>query len=214
MLYKCIAIGALGSVAAFSPMLGEDGHGQFHGSPPEQVDRLGGEGHGMYRPPVELGREGHGTFQGGEQKKMFGADGHGIYRPPVELGRDGHGVFRPESKTTLRAEVIPKFLVDVNAGSHYGDPNTGCESDEKAVSITGVSGSVCTPSCSTGACPTDVPAGVTATPTCALQDPQGNKYCVLICSPSELGDNSIDTQCGENASCKSIQGMGVCTYDQ
>ena len=34
------------------------------------------------------------------------------------------------------------------------------------------------------------------------------RYCALICSPS-----SNDAQCGTNASCKSIQGTGLCTYD-
>ena len=52
-------------------------------------------------------------------------------------------------------------------------------------------------------------AGVTAQPTCALQDSSTNKkYCALICSPS-----SADSQCGTNGSCKSIQSTGVCTYD-
>ena len=53
-----------------------------------------------------------------------------------------------------------------------------------------------------------MPAGVTASPQCALQDQSGNKYCVLLCTPSVEDD-----QCGENASCKPIQGQGVCTYD-
>merc|ERR1712072_1557581 len=49
----------------------------------------------------------------------------------------------------------------------------------------------------------------TAAPQCALQDSSsGDKYCALICSPS-----SNDAQCGTNASCKSIQGTGLCTYD-
>merc|ERR1711881_748956 len=57
--------------------------------------------------------------------------------------------------------------------------------------------------------PTDVPAGVTAAPQCALQDSSTQKkYCALICSPS-----SNDAQCGTNASCKSISGTGLCTYD-
>merc|ERR1712054_728054 len=60
-----------------------------------------------------------------------------------------------------------------------------------------------------GGCRSDVPAGVTAAPTCALQDSSTQKkYCALICSPS-----SNDAQCGTNASCKSIQGTGLCTYD-
>merc|ERR1711959_802390 len=94
--------------------------------------------------------------------------------------------------------------------SHYGDPLSGsCLSDEVNITIQGVSGSVCSPGCTSSSCPTDVPDGVTAAPQCALQDASsGKKYCALICSPS--GD---DSQCGTNASCKAIQGVGICTYD-
>jgi hypothetical protein len=57
-------------------------------------------------------------------------------------------------------------------------------------------------------CPSDVPTGVTAKPQCALQDSSsGSKYCALICAPGN------DAQCGTTASCKSIQSVGICTYD-
>ena len=95
--------------------------------------------------------------------------------------------------------------------SHYGDPKDGCMSDEQSITIQGVTGDFCSPAC-TGIlktkCPADVPAGVTASPQCALQDQSGNKYCVLLCTPSVEDD-----QCGDKASCKPIQGQGVCTYD-
>merc|ERR1712093_860552 len=56
--------------------------------------------------------------------------------------------------------------------THYGDPETGCESDEQAVQVQGVDGDFCSPAC-TGVlktkCPSDVPSGVTAKPTCALK---------------------------------------------
>jgi hypothetical protein len=96
----------------------------------------------------------------------------------------------------------------VNNSAHYEDPKpNGCQSDEQAIQIQGVSGDFCTPKCdASGSCPTDVPSGVTAAPTCALQDQSGNKYCALICSPSE------NDSCG-TATCKSIQGTGICTYD-
>lgn len=43
--------------------------------------------------------------------------------------------------------------------THYGDPSHGCLSDEQAIRITGVSGSVCSPACnSTQQCPSDVRA--------------------------------------------------------
>jgi len=115
--------------------------------------------------------------------------------------------YAPEK--TFDAIVRKRYIVDSQVNGHYGDPYSGCASDEKAVSIQGLAGEVCTPSCTSSACPTDVPTGVSAKPQCALQDPQGNKYCILMCSPSVEDD-----QCGDNASCKPIQGMGVCTYDQ
>merc|ERR1719478_291409 len=97
--------------------------------------------------------------------------------------------------------------------SHYEDPKGGCKSDEVDIQIQGVQGAVCSPACPAlwpiMHCPTDIPSGVTAKPQCALQDSSTKKrYCALICSPS--GD---DAQCGTNASCKSISGTGLCTYD-
>merc|ERR1711959_279306 len=63
-------------------------------------------------------------------------------------------------------------------------------------------------------CPSDVPAGVTAAPQCALQDSgSGDKYCALLCSPSNIikDQKAADAQCGTNASCKPIQTVGLCT---
>ena len=86
-----------------------------------------------------------------------------------------------------------------------------------AVQIQGVSGKMCAPKCAflTKKCPTDVPAGVTAKPTCALQG-MGGKYCALICSPSDdvRSLRAGDAQCGTNASCKAVSGTGICTYDK
>merc|ERR1719375_2695775 len=63
--------------------------------------------------------------------------------------------------------------------THYGDPFVGCESDEVAVQIQNVAGKICSPQCSSsGACPTDVPKGVTATPKCALKSSTGSQFCV------------------------------------
>merc|ERR1711998_151003 len=102
--------------------------------------------------------------------------------------------------------------------THYEDPNDGgCQSDEVDIQIQGVSGSVCAPKCGLfKPCPTDLPDGVTATPQCALQDSSsGKKYCALLCSPSLpiLDQQAADDQCGEKASCKAIQTVGICTYD-
>jgi len=95
--------------------------------------------------------------------------------------------------------------------THYGDPKTGCESDEKAVQVQGVAGDFCSPPCTSSACPTDIPSGVTAKPTCALQTPTGGKYCALICTPSEIRSNGASGECG-SGSCQGIQGTGLCTY--
>jgi C1A family cysteine protease len=112
----------------------------------------------------------------------------------------------------------PTTEVFVDASSHYEDPNSGaCQTGEEAVRIQGVQGSFCSPKCAflTHKCPTDVPQGVTAKPTCALQG-MGAKYCALICSPStdERSLRAGDAQCGASASCKAIQGTGICTYDK
>merc|ERR1712196_748333 len=79
----------------------------------------------------------------------------------------------------------------------------GCESDEQAVQVQGVSGDFCSPKCTSGACPSDKPDGDSATPQCALQTTGGDKYCALICTPSEVSFNGT---------CQSTQGVGLCTY--
>merc|ERR1712216_882094 len=95
--------------------------------------------------------------------------------------------------------------------THYGDPATGCKTDEIDVQVQGVKGDFCTPSCSLfKACPSDVPSRVTAKPQCALQNSSTNKkYCALICDPSTT---AAATQCGSGA-CQAVQGsIGICTY--
>ena len=113
-------------------------------------------------------------------------------------------------KNNLPAFMILAVLATVAA--HYGDPNDGgCEKDEQPVKINGLAGDFCSPPCSSsGACPTDVPAGVTAKPTCALTSSSGAKYCALICNPSM---EAFENTCGKNATCKAIQGTGICTYN-
>merc|ERR1712072_621107 len=116
------------------------------------------------------------------------------------------------SKAPLTLTISKEWLTpNANANSsHYEDPKpNGCLSDEQAIQIQGVTGDFCTPKC-TGilkmSCPQDLPDGVTAKPQCALKDTSGNKYCALICTP---GSNDA---CGK-ATCKAIQGVGICTYD-
>ena len=109
---------------------------------------------------------------------------------------------------TFHPEMVKAAALLTN-GSHYEDPKpNGCRSDEEAIQITGVSGDFCTPECIGTTCPTDVPPGCQATPTCALQDTSGTKFCALMCNPG-----SDDAQCGPNASCKPIASVGICTYD-
>ncbi|CAJ1353082.1 unnamed protein product, partial [Effrenium voratum] len=89
--------------------------------------------------------------------------------------------------------------------THYGDPKTGCETDEQAVRVQGLSGDFCSPKCnSQGSCPSDVPTGDKATPECALRTTTGDKYCALVCES--------DSDCG-TGSCQKIMGTGLCTYD-
>merc|ERR1719421_1001035 len=127
----------------------------------------------------------------------------------------------PMGPTTPTPAPAPTPAPGPAGTTHYGDPNTGaCMSDEEAIQIQGVGGAVCSPAC-TGIfktkCPTDVPAGVTAAPQCALQDAStSSKYCALICSPTlPIRDQKLaDSACGgSNLSCKPISGVGICTYD-
>lgn len=114
--------------------------------------------------------------------------------------------------TTATASSSSSFLEE-----HYGSPGDGCEDDETAFRISGIPGGVCSRKCTDFLpCPTDLPAGATATPMCALQDQSGNKYCVLVCSSAQQrGVRGTDAQCGD-AVCRPIPGqggLGVCTYD-
>merc|ERR1712134_48652 len=116
------------------------------------------------------------------------------------------------SKPALADSFVTTLSVEIGTNpTHYGDPKTGCESDEKAVQVQGVSGDFCSPPCKNGSCPTDMPKGDTATPTCALQTPTGGKYCALICTPSEFANNGANGECG-TGTCQAIQGTGICTY--
>ena len=111
---------------------------------------------------------------------------------------------------------LSNVIVGVDDQTHYGNPYDGpCLSDEVNVTVEGMTGAFCTPGCSTfKACPTDVPSTCTAQPQCALQDSgSGKKYCALMCTPGASAKVTND-ECGDNASCKPIQGLGICTYDQ
>ncbi|CAE7381645.1 unnamed protein product [Symbiodinium sp. CCMP2456] len=88
--------------------------------------------------------------------------------------------------------------------THYGNPSTGCESDEVDVRVSGLSGDFCSPKCnSSGVCPKDMPKGDAAVPECALRTTTGDKYCGLVCRS--------DSDCG-TGSCQTSLGVGLCTY--
>jgi hypothetical protein len=120
----------------------------------------------------------------------------------------------PEAEKAYTDCTASKEVVVVVGGeTHYGNPADGCEDDEEAVKVTGISGAFCSPNCTSSSCPTDVPSGVTAEPQCALKMSSGGKSCALICSAStdEASLRAGDAECGD-ATCQPIQGTGICTY--
>jgi len=87
--------------------------------------------------------------------------------------------------------------------AHYGQ--MPCAAGDKAVRL--VDSYYCAPPCgSDNSCPTGKPAGVTATPQCALQATSGERFCALICE----ADSDCDKAHG--GSCTSLQGGAVCAY--
>ena len=67
---------------------------------------------------------------------------------------------------------------------------------------------LCAPRCTVdGSCPRDVPSGTTAPPDCAIEE-DNERLCALVCVPAAAAAG-----CPDGASCKAIQGVGLCTYD-
>jgi hypothetical protein len=91
-------------------------------------------------------------------------------------------------------------------GSHYEKPP--CQDDEAQASVTDTGGAVCAPACQGTVCPSDVPDGVTAQPTCALSDQSGNKYCALLCD----SDDQCDAAGGANCAKPQAGQPGICVY--
>jgi hypothetical protein len=89
--------------------------------------------------------------------------------------------------------------------THYSNPAQGCLPSEATMEVSGVPGDFCAPDCTSTACPTGVPAGVTADPECIVEGAGNEKSCALICNPAAAN------ACG-SAQCQPIQGTGVCTY--
>jgi len=89
------------------------------------------------------------------------------------------------------------------ASPHYEKPP--CRDDEVESTLVGLGGELCTPECTHTSCPTDMPEGSTATPSCILQDAQSGKhYCVLRCD--------LTSQCPEGANCLKSGFLGMCAY--
>eukprot|EP00746_Dinoflagellata_sp_MGD_P009181 gnl/MRDRNA2_/MRDRNA2_118563_c0_seq1.p1 gnl/MRDRNA2_/MRDRNA2_118563_c0~~gnl/MRDRNA2_/MRDRNA2_118563_c0_seq1.p1 ORF type:complete len:150 (+),score=22.26 gnl/MRDRNA2_/MRDRNA2_118563_c0_seq1:90-539(+) len=116
---------------------------------------------------------------------------------------------------TVAATVISLAASQSNSTAHYGKPP--CLPDEQVVDAAG-RGTVCAPKCVKasapgfpGTCPTDVPAGTTLKPTCAIQDDNNPldpnaRYCALTCF---VGG------CPPGSSCQHILMLGLeglCVY--
>jgi len=92
----------------------------------------------------------------------------------------------------------------VPGAPHYEKPP--CQEGEAKASVTDTDGSLCAPPCdASGNCPTDVPEGVSANPSCVLKDTSGNQFCALMCQS--------DDDCG-GAKCEHPQAgaPGLCVY--
>ena len=86
------------------------------------------------------------------------------------------------------------------------------------VTVTGIKGPMCSPSCSTSApCPA-APAGVTSKGQCILEDSGSTtpNRCVLVCKSDNAaeGMTMLDAgACPAKATCKPIQTTAICTFD-
>jgi hypothetical protein len=90
---------------------------------------------------------------------------------------------------------------------HYEKPP--CQDDEAMATVTGTGGAVCAPPCPDGTCPTDVPDGVTAQPTCALSSSStGEKFCALLCET----DDNCDSDGGAACALPNPGQPGICVY--
>jgi hypothetical protein len=122
--------------------------------------------------------------------------GTGASCKPI-CGWSGQGIctYDDDSWKTLRSAENP---------THYGDPkNNGCKSDETALDLTGIPGKICGfNSCDKQACPTDVPAGVTAIPQCDVNQKASKTptECALVCTDTPF------TPCCDSAGTKVAQG--------
>ena len=133
-----------------------------------------------------------------ETEKIVG----GVEDAIADVGHSFVDAFRPHPVLKLRSSCTGFTF----AASYYGDPYVhGCRLDELNVTVEDVPGAVCAPDCTFSDCP-PVPKGLHAVPTCDIMDGStGHYYCGMVCGNS--------TECPQNASCKAIQGTGLCTYN-
>merc|ERR1740121_2746529 len=88
-------------------------------------------------------------------------------------------------------------------GVHYD--KRPCLADEVEASVQGAGGDLCAPPCDGTTCPTDVPAGTTASPKCVLQDSgSGKMYCALACF--------LSSGCPSGATCAHLGITGICVF--
>merc|ERR1712183_22392 len=112
----------------------------------------------------------------------------------------------------MRQEKYPHgTTVEVAARDYENPVNNQCNPKEVLIQIQGVSGVTCVPECVNYLfCTYPTPPSMnnrTVSAQCALESPTGAAYCALICDP--MGANG----CPTGATCKYIQGTGICTYD-
>jgi len=133
-------------------------------------------------------------------KKESGAGMCGMYKQPSYPDAGSQGPTPPPG---------PGPSPSPSSGP-YEDPANGCATDEMAIRIQGVQGDFCAPQCHgfLESCPS-APSSINGNAECALKTTTGEKYCAVICDPSGTAQCSPTNQ----MTCKSIQGTGICTYD-
>ena len=120
------------------------------------------------------------------------------------------GVFICDKKEQEQEEQQAAIGKKKKKGGDYEDPGATdtCHAGEQAAQIQGVKGAFCSPKCSASeSCPA-APKGTTAGPECCVETAGAKKptYCALICESGET--------CPKGATCKPVQGVGICTYNK
>merc|ERR1711935_912428 len=94
---------------------------------------------------------------------------------------------------------------------YYGNPTSGCRSDEKTISVSGFPGDSCAPKMnSDNTCPTSpvAPGDWTAQPMPTVKDASGQFYCLMVCAGLHIGTCPQGTACVFNGL------FGVCFWNQ